>query len=74
MCAYYALHHEQNRNDEETSSMTMMTMTSSNATTEPSIPTPVKIEKLMKDFKTHGCALDFVHGFIAATVKKKEGR
>jgi len=66
------LHHEQNRNDEEM--LNIMTMTSSNATTEPSIPTPDKIEELMKDFKTHWCALDFVHGFIAATVKKKEGR
>jgi len=78
ICAYYALHHEQNRNDEETNSMTMMmtttttTMTSSNATTEPNIPTLVKIEKLVNDFKTHWCALDFDHGFIAATIMKKK--
>ena len=52
--------------------MMMMITTSSNATTEPNIPTPAKIEKLIKDFKTHQCALDFDHGFIAATIVKKE--
>ena len=28
--------------------------------------TPVKIEKMVRQFKTHRCALDFDHGFCAA--------
>jgi len=49
---------------------TTMMMTTSLC--KPNIPTPVKIEKLVKDFKTHRCALDLDHGFIAATIMKKE--
>jgi hypothetical protein len=30
--------------------------------------TPVKIEKLVKAFKTHRCALDFDKGFIKANI------
>jgi len=32
------------------------------------VATPVKIEKLVKAFKTHRCALDFDKGFIKASV------
>ena len=71
ICAYFALHHEQNRNNEETNCMTT-TMMMTTSLCKPNIPTPVKIEKLVKDFKTHQCALDFDHGFIAATIVKKE--
>jgi len=34
--------------------------------------TPVNIEKLVKDFKTHQCALDFNKGFIIASIIKRE--
>jgi len=35
--------------------------------------TPMKIESLVKDFKTHRCALDFDKGFIKTVITKKEG-
>ena len=40
--------------------------------------TPVKVEKMVKLFKTHRCALDFDHGFCKASFReippvKKEG-
>jgi hypothetical protein len=34
--------------------------------------TPMKIESLVKNFKTHRCALDFYMGFIKRVVTKKE--
>jgi hypothetical protein len=34
--------------------------------------TPMKIEALVKDFKTHRCALDFDKGFIKAVITKEE--
>ena len=34
--------------------------------------TPAKIEKLVKEFKTHRCAMDFDRGFIDAVFIKKE--
>ena len=34
--------------------------------------TPAKIEKLVKEFKSHCCAMDFDHGFIDAVFVKKE--
>jgi hypothetical protein len=34
--------------------------------------TPMKIESLVKDFKTHRCALDFDKGFIKTVITKKE--
>ena len=34
--------------------------------------TPVKIKKLVKEFKTHQCALDFHKGFITAIIVKQE--
>ena len=36
------------------------------------IVTSVKIEKLVKDFKTHWYALDFDQGFIMASIVKTE--
>jgi len=35
---------------------------------DPYLITPAKIESLVKDFKTHRCALDFDRGFIKATM------
>jgi len=35
---------------------------------DPYLITPAKIESLVKDFKTHRCALDFDRGFIKATL------
>ena len=34
--------------------------------------TPAKIEQLVKEFKTHHCAMDFDRGFIDAVFIKKE--
>jgi len=34
--------------------------------------TPAKIEKLVKEFMSHHCTMDFDHGFINAVFVKKE--
>jgi len=41
-------------------------------TMDSNIATPVNIEKLIKDFKTHYCMLDFDKGFIIALIIQKE--
>jgi dihydropteroate synthase len=33
--------------------------------------TPMKIESLVKDFKTHRCVLDFDKGFIKTVIQRK---
>jgi hypothetical protein len=33
---------------------------------------PVKIEQMIKQFKTHQCALDFGHGFINSVLVRTE--
>ena len=43
-----------------------------NTMSDSNIATPVKIEKLVKDFKTHQCTLDFDRGFITASIVKTE--
>ena len=37
------------------------------------IATPVQIEWLIKQYKTHWCAPDFDGAFITASIVKKEG-
>ena len=57
ICAYHALHQGiSSAEPEDTTSI------------GDKVVTPVKIEKLVKAFKTHGCALDFDKGFIKANV------
>ena len=60
ICAYHALH--QGSSSDEL----LDTATDSN------VATPVNFEKLLKDFKTHRCALDFDKGFIVALIVKEE--
>jgi hypothetical protein len=57
ICVYHALHQGiSSAEPEDTTSI------------GDKVVTPVKIEKLVKAFKTHGCALDFDKGFIKANV------
>jgi len=65
MCAYQTLRQQQQQNEQEQHSENAI----SNATTtaeDDTFATPVKIEKLVKMFKTHHCALDFYRSFINA--------
>ena len=65
MCAYQTLRQQQRQNEQEQHSENAI----SNATTtaeDDTFATPVKIENLVKMFKTHHCALDFDRGFIDA--------
>jgi hypothetical protein len=57
--AYYAMQQQQ---QEETSA----------TFNEQSQPTAVKIELMVKHFKTHRCAIDFDGAFIRAVIVKKE--
>lgn len=59
ICAYRA-HHQVTSSDE------------SRDTSDSNVATPVNIEKLVKEFKTHRCALDFDKGFVVASIVKKE--
>ena len=71
ICAYQTLRQQQRQHEQEQQAEN----TISNATTtaeDDTFATPVKIEKLVKMFKTHRCALDFVQGFIDATFVELE--
>jgi hypothetical protein len=57
ICAYQILHE----------GMSSATTGGTASTTEESV-TPVQIEKLVKEYKTHWCALDFDKGFIKANI------
>ena len=43
------------------------------ATMDAKIATPVHIKWLVKQYKTHRCALDFDGAIITASIVKKEG-
>ena len=60
ICTYRALHQV------SSSDTHLDTMDDTNAAT------PVNIKKLVKDFKTHRCTLDFDKGFIIALIIKRE--
>ena len=71
ICAYQTLRQQQQQHEQEQQAEN----TISNATTtaeDDTFATPVKIEKLVKMFKTHRCALDFDRGFIDATFVELE--
>jgi hypothetical protein len=55
--AYHALHSEQQQQQQ-----------TSTEQSETYLITPMKIESLVKKFKTHRCALDFDKGFIKAAI------
>jgi hypothetical protein len=64
ICAYHVLHEQmmEQPSDKEQEGI----VSSDNSIV------PVKIEALVKQFKTHLCALDFDHGFIKSVVRKSE--
>ena len=43
--------------------------TETNEPQDPLAVTPMMIEKMVKTFKTHRCAMDFDHGFIRSIIK-----
>jgi hypothetical protein len=60
--AYHTLHSQQQQQPPSSAS----------SETDTHLITPMKIEALVKDFKTHRCALDFDKGFIKAVITKEE--
>jgi hypothetical protein len=63
VCAYYSMWTEKQREQEQTAVEATATSSPVSVTSD-----PVNIEKLVKRFKTHRCALDFDHAFCEAVV------
>jgi hypothetical protein len=62
--AYFTLHHQQQQEHQEQQSIT---------TNETCCQlSAVKIESMVKEFKTHRCALDFDSAFIKSVIIKQE--
>jgi len=57
ICAYHRIWSEQQENQQQ----------DERPSTDVDTATPIKVEKLVKLFKTHRCALDFDHSFCKAT-------
>jgi hypothetical protein len=64
ICAYYVLHEMMTQQAEG--------MEQGVTARDQNAAVPVKIEVLVKQFKTHRCGLDFDHGFIKAMLKKSD--
>ena len=67
MCAYHK-HYK----DSKQQSTTRQTGERPVIIDEVDVATPVKIEKLVKVFKTHRCALDFDHNFCKASFTEED--
>jgi hypothetical protein len=77
-CAYH--HIEEEKNDKKRLSAVAADIVEEPATALPdgdAVPNPkhqellfTEIEQLMKGFKGHRCALDFVHGFVHSELKE----
>jgi hypothetical protein len=65
ICAYYKIYNEQ-KNREQQQKQQHQTYQVDESTT------PVKLEKLMKEFKTHCCAMDFDSSFCKVTFMEEE--
>ena len=59
ICAYYKIHHDEQAAKEANTELT-----------DTGAATPIKLEKLVKEFKTHRCAMDFDTKFCKVVFKE----